>query len=128
MCLNNAEKNILKREPDSAELSSQEHSLLRYQESECMLLLDEKIKGYPSLIDKWQMDLLQVYLPLEEAERKMKVFYNAFDIDRDRRLVFYENGYGCNGAVLLPYPNLGSSGPRLFMSGVEGNGFLRHES
>ncbi len=77
MCLNNVEKNILKREPDSAELSSQEHSLLRYQESECMLLLDEKIKGYPSLIDKWQMDLIQVYLPLEEAERKMKVFYSV---------------------------------------------------
>lgn len=45
------------------------------EQMECLLTLEERIRTYPSIIEKWQENLQKSSRILEIAEKKMKLYY-----------------------------------------------------
>lgn len=45
------------------------------EQMECLLTLEERIRTYPSIIEKWQENLQKSSQILEIAEKKMKIYY-----------------------------------------------------
>lgn len=45
------------------------------EQMDCLLTLEERIRMYPSIIEKWQERLVEASRMLETAEKKMKIYY-----------------------------------------------------